>query len=99
MDRQRTADHAGGSNENVVWRDAHVSCDYRSSHSGGSQSVRARAGVRVAAVDENGPSDSLAQVQAIDNDRCCDHLVASEDAGDGAALFGCDRLPGSLVVR
>jgi hypothetical protein len=64
-----------------------MSCDHRGGHSCGSQSFRAGTGIRVAAVDENGPSDSLAQVQAINNDRCSDHLVASKDAGDGAALF------------
>ena len=64
-----------------------VSCDQRSGFLCGSQSFGAGTGVRVTTVDENGPSDSLAQVQAIDDDRCCDHLIASEDAGDGTALF------------
>ena len=53
----------------------------------GSQSFGAGTGVRVTTVDENGPSDSLAQVQAIDNDRCRDHLILREDPGDGATLF------------
>ena len=68
-----------------------MSRDQRCGFLCGSQSLGAGAGVRVAAVDENGPSDSLTQMQAIDNDRCCDHLIAGEDAGDGTTLFRDDE--------
>ena len=64
-----------------------MSCKQGGSFLCGSQSFGAGTGVRVTTVDENGPSDSLAQVQTIDNDRRRDHLIFREDAGDGTALF------------
>ena len=87
IDRQHTTDNAGGPDEDMVRGDTHMSCDQRHSMFCSSQSFGAGTGVRVAAVDENGPSDSPAQMQAIDDDRCGDHLILREDPGDGTALF------------
>ena len=64
-----------------------MSCDQGRGFFCGSQSFGAGTGIRVTAVDENGPTDSLAQVLAIDDDRCCGHLIFREDAGYGTALF------------
>ena len=57
----------------------------------GSQSFGAGTGVGVTTVHENGSSDSLAQVQTIDDDRCCDHLILREDSGNGTALLRDDE--------
>ena len=51
----------------------------------------AGAGVRVAAVDENGTPDAVAQMQAVERDRCRDDLIGREHAGDRAAAVRDDQ--------
>ena len=68
-----------------------MSCEQCCGFFCGSQPPGAGTGIRVTAVDENGLSDSLAQVQAIDNDRRRDDLIFREDTGNGTALFRDDE--------
>ena len=87
IDRQHTTDDAGGPDEDLVRGYSDVSCKQPCGFLCGSQSLGAGTGVRVTAVDENGPTDSLTQMQTIKNDRRRDHLIFREDAGDGTTLF------------
>ncbi len=87
IDRQPTTDHTGRTDEYVLRGNSHVACKHGGSLLCGSQSIGAGTGVGVTTVHENGSTDSLSQVQTIDNDRRCDHLIFREDAGDGTALL------------
>src|SRR5580765_2733035 len=62
IDRQHTTDYAGGSDEDLVRGYSDVSCKQPCGFLCGSQSLGAGTGVRVTAIDENGPSNSLTKM-------------------------------------
>ena len=64
--------------------ESQYSCDDRRSALGAAMPGRP-AGVRIAAVDQNGTPDAVAQMQAVKRDRCRDDLIGREYAGDRTA--------------
>ena len=87
INRQHTADDAGGPDEDLVCGYSDVSRKQPCGFLCGSQSLGAGTSVRVTAVDENGPSNSLTQMQTIKNNRRRDHLIFRENARDGTTLL------------